>query len=455
MERRPLIIGCAVAAVVLVMIIALVVWLLQPGPTVTAQPGPLPGRPGVAITVVGSHFPANQELYVGLAAPNVPPTAGTSFVTAVSDGRGQFSVTFPYPADPNWIQLPEVVVYAGTPQGNAVGTTRLAVSSFSWMLATTVAVATQTSPSSTPTATATGIVVSSATPGPIPTIVLQPTSGSQSSTIIVTGRGWRANESLILSLLGFGAQVNVGVANADAQGNFVTTIVLPTNWGAQTATVLARSLDGSLQASAVFRVLPAPRTPAPTRTPFVIYNWKGEYFNNPSVLGNPLLIRDDTDIDFDWGSSSPAPSIPHEMFSVRWTRTWDFEGSWYRFSADVDDGVRIWLDNRLVMDEWHAAAGTPYNRDVRVSAGRHSIRVQYYQNIGPAHIHVWWQPIPPPTPTPTPTQTNTPTQTATPTQSTTPTRTTTPTQTTTPTKTSTPTATSTATATPTITPTPP
>jgi len=307
---------------------------------------------------------------VGLAAPNVPPTAGTSFVTAMSDRDGRFNVTFPYPTEPNWTQLPEVLVYAGTPEGDTVATTRLQLSSIAWLFVSASTPTPVPTATTLPAATATAIIVSSATPGPIPTIILQPTAGTRESTIIVTGRGWRANESLILSLLGFGAQINVGVADADAQGAFATTIVLPINWGVPTATVLARSLDGTMQATAIFQVLLPPRPPAPTRTPsptptpVVILNWKGEYFNNPSLLGNPTLVRDDADINFDWGSSSPGPGIPNELFSARWTRTWYFEAGYYRFSADVDDGVRIWLDGILVMNEWHNATGTQYDRDV-------------------------------------------------------------------------------------------
>ena len=321
------------------------------------------------------------------------------------------------------------------------------LSSIAWLLVTVPTTAPLPTATTLPAATATAVIVSSATPGLIPTIILQPTAGNPGSTIVVTGRGWRANESLILSLLGFGSQVDVGAADADVRGRFVTTIVLPTIWGAQQATVLARSLDGTLQASAVFRVPPPPRPPAPTRTPsptftpVVILNWKGEYFNNPSLLGNPTVVRDDSDIDFNWGSSSPAPGIPNELFSVRWTRTLDFAAGYYRFSADVDDGVRIWLDGKLVMNEWHDATGNQYDRDVYMGDGRHAIRIEYYQNIGPAHAHVWWQPIQPPTLTPTPTLT------ATPTRTTTPTLTATPTRTATPTKTSTPTATLTATTT--------
>jgi len=282
MRRRPLIIGIAVAAVVLVIAIALVVWFLQPGPTISVQSGPLPDGSGAAVTVVGSHFPANQDIYVGLAAPGVPPTAGTSFVTAVTDRGGRFTVTFAYPSDPNWTQLPEVVVYAGTPQGDAVGTVRLSLSSIAWLLTPAAVKATLVPTVTVPAATVITVTVSSVTPGPVPTITLQLTSGIPGSTIIVTGRGWRANESLILSLLGFGAQIDATV-NANAQGSFAATLVLPTDWGGPTATILARSSDGALQAAVNYRVL----LPVPTYSLTVTSVGNGTITN----IGTPAVIN--------------------------------------------------------------------------------------------------------------------------------------------------------------------
>ena len=439
MRRRPFIIGAAIGAVVLVVIIAPAVWFLSPGPSISVQPGGGSVRPGVAFTVMGVRFPANREVYVGLAAPGVPPTAGTSFVTAATDRNGKFSVPFVYPVDATWMSLQQVTLYAGTPEGDAVAKTSLFVESAAvpgstelpstGALYPTAVVLYPTAPVLYPTAivvtswpyitpepmaTATTVVVPSATLGPIPTIILQPMSGLQGSTIIVTGRGWRANESLILSLLGFRAQINVGAANADAQGSFATSITLPTDWGAPTATVLARTLDGSLQTTAVFQVLlptntPAPtRTPPPTLTPIVITGWKGEYFNNPFLRGNSLVIQDDSNIDFDWGFTPPAPGMPNARYSARWTRTLYFSAGYYRFSAYVDDGMRIWLDENLIMDEWHPASGQQYNRDVDLVDGLHTLRVEYYQDTGPAYAHASWQQIPPPTVTPPPTHTLTP-----------------------------------------------
>ena len=52
--------------------------------------------------------------------------------------------------------------------------------------------------------------------------------------------------------------------------------------------------------------------------------WQGEYFANPDLAGGPVMVRSDPQISFDWGGGSPAPNIPPDYFSVRWTRNVDF-----------------------------------------------------------------------------------------------------------------------------------
>ena len=51
-----------------------------------------------------------------------------------------------------------------------------------------------------------------------------------------------------------------------------------------------------------------------------ITNWRGEYFNNQTLSGAPALVRDDAQVNFQWGTGSPAPgTINRDGFSVRWT----------------------------------------------------------------------------------------------------------------------------------------
>jgi PKD repeat protein len=132
-------------------------------------------------------------------------------------------------------------------------------------------------------------------------------------------------------------------------------------------------------------------TPTPTSTPVVISDWHGEYYNNPTLSGNPVLVRNDVSINFDWGSAAPAAGLPADNFSARWSRSLSFPAGTYRFYARVDDGVRLWIDGALVIDQWHDSAPTTYSADVNLSDGSHSLRMEYYERSGGALAQLAWE----------------------------------------------------------------
>ena len=100
---------------------------------------------------------------------------------------------------------------------------------------------------------------------------------------------------------------------------------------------------------------------------------KGEYFNNPSVSGDPVLTRLDPGIDFAWGTASPEPGIVNdEDFSVRWRGELliAFTEA-YRFYAFTEDGVRLWVNDQLVIDRWDVYRLNEYRSDpIELVAGQ-------------------------------------------------------------------------------------
>jgi hypothetical protein len=150
--------------------------------------------------------------------------------------------------------------------------------------------------------------------------------------------------------------------------------------------------------------------------------WRGEYFNNSSLAGAPALVRNDVQVAFDWGLASPAPNIPVDNFSARWTRNFYFlTAGNYRFVVRVDDGARVLLDDVLIMNGWTDGPARDYVVERWYNAGWHKIEVQYYEHLGGALIFFNWTPVQPtplpatvtPTRTPTRTPTAVPTRTAT------------------------------------------
>lgn len=146
-----------------------------------------------------------------------------------------------------------------------------------------------------------------------------------------------------------------------------------------------------------FTFTPSP-TPLATNTPVVTNTptpnpatWRGDYFNNRDLSGSPAFSREDGSLAFNWGDGSPASNFPSDNFSARWTRTVQFAPATYRFYVRADDGVRIWLDNDQIINEWHDATSQTYSVERTVAAGNHAIKVEYYENIGTAQIQVWWE----------------------------------------------------------------
>jgi len=136
-------------------------------------------------------------------------------------------------------------------------------------------------------------------------------------------------------------------------------------------------------------------------------NWKGEYFNNASLSGTPVVVRDDAFLDFSWGYGSAALNLPADNFSARWTRTFNGIPGQYRLSLTSDDGARLYVNEQLVIDNWAVQAARTRSVDYWFG-GADRLRVEYFEATGTASLHVNIIPVPggegllPPTPTPTP-----------------------------------------------------
>jgi len=126
--------------------------------------------------------------------------------------------------------------------------------------------------------------------------------------------------------------------------------------------------------------------------PINITNWRGEYFNNMVLSGAPVLVRDDAKINFDWGEGSPAPGVVStDKFSARWTRTLNLAGGSYRFTATADDGVRVWVNDHLLIDAWRDQAPQTYSGEIYLPGGSVLVKMEYYENMGGAVAKLAWE----------------------------------------------------------------
>ena len=115
----------------------------------------------------------------------------------------------------------------------------------------------------------------------------------------------------------------------------------------------------------------------------------GSYFNNATLSGTPVLTRTDNTINFDWGSGSPDPSVPADNFSVRWIGNFTFEAATYTFNVTTNDGMRIYVDNNLILDQWQDQAAS-FSPTYTATAGTHQVKVEYYEGANTAKAQVSW-----------------------------------------------------------------
>jgi beta-glucosidase len=115
---------------------------------------------------------------------------------------------------------------------------------------------------------------------------------------------------------------------------------------------------------------------------------KGEYFSNEELRGTPALVRTDKHVDFDWGEGSFAPNQPIDHFSIRWTGYFVPQKSGdYKFFTSADDGVRLYIGDDTVIDDWQRHSQTVDTYGRHLEAGQaYKIRLEYFEAVGSAIV---------------------------------------------------------------------
>ncbi len=167
-------------------------------------------------------------------------------------------------------------------------------------------------------------------------------------------------------------------------------------------------LDGirsAAGANATVRHAPGPGRLAPThavvpaealsqwdRDGSAIPGLRGEYFANNTLAGTPQLTRTDARIDFGWTLNSPARGIPYDWYSVRWTGRLTVPASGVeRLGIEGNDGYRLWIDGRLILDNWEKRSAGTRLVDVPLAPNStHEIRLEYFESSGNARVKLVW-----------------------------------------------------------------
>jgi hypothetical protein len=118
---------------------------------------------------------------------------------------------------------------------------------------------------------------------------------------------------------------------------------------------------------------------------------KGQYYSD-TELKTLVLTRVDPGINFNWGADSPDPKVPAKGFSARWTGEFEvpFTSDW-TFTTNCKDGVRLWVNDQLLFDEWTEQSGVEWNRTLSLAAGqKYSIVMEYWENTDEARAILYW-----------------------------------------------------------------
>ena len=120
-----------------------------------------------------------------------------------------------------------------------------------------------------------------------------------------------------------------------------------------------------------------------------------EIFDNKNLEGEPVATRVDPTINYSWDqSTSPAPGISSNDYSIRWTGeiTAPVTGQ-YELLTNADDGIRLYINDQPVLDNWVEHGPTIETKKLWFLAGRtYKIRLEYFQSTGGALIMLGWRP---------------------------------------------------------------
>jgi beta-glucosidase len=183
-------------------------------------------------------------------------------------------------------------------------------------------------------------------------------------------------------------EVPVLLGNYNGQPSRATTPLAGISQHVSPQTTVLHALGTTLTASALMPV-PGTMLRGPNGEPGL----KAEFFANKNLEGAPVLTRIDPDVNFDWGMNSPAPEVPADEFSARWTgKLTPAVSGKYRFGAIADDGARIYLDGKLIAADWTNHAPTNIAGEVNLEAGKtYDLKMEYYEDHFGAVAKLAWQ----------------------------------------------------------------
>jgi hypothetical protein len=226
------------------------------------------------------------------------------------------------------------------------------------------------------------LTVTAAATATAPSITTQPTSRSvaagQTATFSVVASGtaplamqWQKN--------------GVNITGATS-ASYTTPITTTADNGALFRVIVRNSIGSVTSNNATLTVTSTTQLPIAGGTGLT-----GQYFNNVDFTGTSIS-RTDATVNFNWDTGSPSASIGVDTFSARWIGQVQPQYSeTYTFFVTGDDGVRLWVNGRLLIDKWIIQASAEHSAAIALIANtKYDIKLEYYENLQHAVAQLRW-----------------------------------------------------------------
>ena len=176
-----------------------------------------------------------------------------------------------------------------------------------------------------------------------------------------------------------GMRRTLGVVSPQSAGGTIYTFQSWSDGGAATHTIATPATDTTYTATFTASTVP------------VGVGLPGYYFNNQNFTGT-VVTRLDPTVDFNWGTGAPVAGIAADTFSVRWTGQVRAKVTGtHTFFTTSDDGVRLFVNNVQVINNWTDHSATENSGTIALTAGQlYDIRMEFYENGGQAVARLSW-----------------------------------------------------------------
>lgn len=119
-----------------------------------------------------------------------------------------------------------------------------------------------------------------------------------------------------------------------------------------------------------------------------IGSWRAAYYPAKNFQGQPELRRS-VDVAFDWDLEPPTDSIPADFFTARFDTCLILdEDTEIAFMLVSNDGSRLFVDGEKVVNNWTKNGASVEGERVRIDAGVHHLRVEYFEREREAELHL-------------------------------------------------------------------